>query len=174
MDLALSLSFLEVDLAFLRSKQLSLNFRLGVYQRTWLNVFYTLEVRQGCGPSVIRLTSFLWEWFQCICPLMPSCNTCHLTWVSLTLDVGYHFTAAPAKRSCCSLPWMRGISSLPPLFSKSWYILDEGHVIFALFSYVIKCSLKYRAFNFWFWIWCNNIYIIIKIKIVEPRSVDIY
>ena len=25
-------------------------------------------VRQGCGPSVIRLTSFLWLWFQCVCP----------------------------------------------------------------------------------------------------------
>ena len=28
-----------------------------------------------------------------------------------TLDVGYLFTAAPAKRSQCSLPWTRGISS---------------------------------------------------------------
>ena len=27
----------------------------------------------------------------------------------LTLGVGYLFTAAPAKRSCCSLPWMRCI-----------------------------------------------------------------
>ena len=34
---------------------------------------------------------------------MPSCNTYCLTWVSLTLDVGYLFTAAPAKRSRCSL-----------------------------------------------------------------------
>ena len=33
---------------------------------------------------------------------MPSCNTYHLTWVSLTLDVGYLFLAAPAKHSCCS------------------------------------------------------------------------
>ena len=33
---------------------------------------------------------------------MPSCNTYHLTWVSLTLDVGYLFPAAPAKHSCCS------------------------------------------------------------------------
>ena len=38
---------------------------------------------------VIRLASFLWLWFQCVCPLMPSRNTYHLTWVSLTLDVGY-------------------------------------------------------------------------------------
>ena len=65
---------------------------------------------------VIRLASFLWLWFQCVCPLMPSCNTYHLIWVSLTLDVGYLFTAAPAKCSCCPLPWTRGISSLahPP------------------------------------------------------------
>ena len=27
---------------------------------------------------------------------MPSCNTYHLTWVSLTLGVGYLFTATPA------------------------------------------------------------------------------
>ena len=46
---------------------------------------------------------------------MPSCNTYHLTWVSLTLDVGYLFRAAPAKRSCCSLPWMRGyLHTTPP------------------------------------------------------------
>ena len=32
-------------------------------------------------------------------------NAYHLTCVSLTLDVGYLFTAAPAKCSCCSLPW---------------------------------------------------------------------
>ena len=37
---------------------------------------------------VIRLASYLWLWFQCVCPLMPSCNTYCLTWVSLTLDVG--------------------------------------------------------------------------------------
>ena len=61
-------------------------------------------VRQGCGPSVIRLTSFLWVWFQCVCPLMTSCNIYRLTGVSLTLGVGYLFTAAPAKCSHCSLP----------------------------------------------------------------------
>ena len=27
-------------------------------------------VRQGCGSSVIRLTSFLGVWFQCVCLLM--------------------------------------------------------------------------------------------------------
>ena len=45
-----------------------------------------------------------WVWFQCVCPLMPSCNTYHLTWVSLTLGMGCLFTAVPPKCSCCSLP----------------------------------------------------------------------
>ena len=46
---------------------------------------------------VIRLTSFLWLWFQGVCPMITSCNTYHHTWDSLTLDVGYLFTAAPTK-----------------------------------------------------------------------------
>ena len=40
-----------------------------------------------------------------------------LTWVSLTLDVGCLFMAAPAKHSRCSLPWTRGVSSRPPLLT---------------------------------------------------------
>ena len=70
------------------------------------------------------VTSFLCVWFPCVCPLMPSCNTYHLTRVSLTLGMGYLFTAAPAKRSCCSLPWMRGISSPPPFltFNVGWLL----------------------------------------------------
>ena len=73
---------------------------------------------------VIRLVSFLWLWFQSVCPLMPSLSTYHLTWASLILDVGYLFTAAPAKRSCCPLPWMWGISSQPPLLT-----LDMGYLL---------------------------------------------
>ena len=64
-----------------------------------------------------------WVWFQCVCPLMPSCNTYRLTWVSLTLDVGYLFTAAPAKHSCCFLPWTRSISSPPSLPASSSFML---------------------------------------------------
>ena len=41
---------------------------------------------------------------------MPSCNTYHLTWVSLTTGMGYLFMAAPVKHSHCSLHWTRGIS----------------------------------------------------------------
>ena len=43
---------------------------------------------------------------------MPSCNTYHLTWVSLTLGMGYLFTAAPAKHSHC-------------------FTLDEGYLLTA-------------------------------------------
>ena len=44
---------------------------------------------------VIRLASFLSLWFQCVCPLMPSWKTYHLTCVSLTLDEGYLLMATP-------------------------------------------------------------------------------
>ena len=33
---------------------------------------------------VIRLASFLWLWFQCVFPLMPSRNTYHLTYNRMT------------------------------------------------------------------------------------------
>ena len=49
-------------------------------------------------------------------PLMLPCNTYHLTWVSLNLDMAYIFMAAPAKCSHCSLPWTRGylLTATPP------------------------------------------------------------
>ena len=50
-------------------------------------------------------------------PLQYSCNIYHFTWVSLTLGVGYLFTAGPAKCSCCSLPSMRGISTPLPFLT---------------------------------------------------------
>ena len=69
-------------------------------------------VRQGCGP-VIRLASFLWLWFQSVCPLMPSRNTYRLTRVSLTLDSGCLLTALLCRAAAA--PWARGSSSgLPP------------------------------------------------------------
>ena len=66
---------------------------------------------------VIRLISFLWLWFLSVCPLMPSLHINRLTGISLTLDVGYLFKAAPAKHSHCSLGWMCGISSWPLLLT---------------------------------------------------------
>ena len=44
---------------------------------------------------------------------MPSFSAYSLTGVSLTLDVGYLFMAAPAKLSHCSLHWSWGITSWP-------------------------------------------------------------
>ena len=60
---------------------------------------------------VIRLASCLWLCFQSVCPLIPSLSAYCLTWVSLTLDMRYLFTAAPAKCSHHPLPWTWGSSS---------------------------------------------------------------
>ena len=79
---------------------------LGWPHTAWLS-FTELDKAMVC---VIRLASILWLQFQCVCPVMPSRNTYHLTWVYLTLDVGYLFTAAPAKHNCCSLPWTSRLS----------------------------------------------------------------
>ena len=47
---------------------------------------------------------------------MPSCNTYHLTWVSLTLGMGYLFTAAPAKTAAAPyLGW-----AVSPYRHRSW------------------------------------------------------
>ena len=83
--------------------------RLGWPHTVWLS-FIELDKAVVC---VIRLTSFLWLWFVCL-PTDASHNTYCFTWVSLSLGVEYPFTAAPAKRSRCSLPWMKDISSPPP------------------------------------------------------------
>ena len=58
---------------------------------------------------------------------MPSRNTYHLTWVSLTLVVRYLFMAAPAKCRHCSLPWTK----LPLLTLNVEYLLSA---YFCLFS----------------------------------------
>ena len=62
---------------------------------------------------VIRLVSCLGLCFQSICLLMPSLSAYSLTGVSLMLDVGYLFMAAPTKLSHCSLHWSWGITSRP-------------------------------------------------------------
>ena len=82
--------------------------------------------------SLSRLWSMWLDWLVfCDCgfsvfPLMPPLSAYCLTWVSLTLDVGYLFTAAPAKHSRCSLPRTWVISSLPPLLT-----LDMGYLLTA-------------------------------------------
>ena len=84
---------------------------LGWPHMAWLN-FIELDMPV---VRVIRMARFLWLWFQCVCPLMLSRNTYLLTWVSLTLDMGYLFMAGPAKCSLYSLPWRRS-----PLLTLTW------------------------------------------------------
>ena len=92
--------------------------RLGWSHTAWLS-FTELD---NTVVHVIRLAICLWLWFQSVCPLMPSLSAYRLTWVSLTLDLGYLFTAAPAKHSHCSLPWTCGSSSMLCLgCSKFWF-----------------------------------------------------
>ena len=118
-------------------------------RRSWVAPHGMAEfhwVRQGCGPG-IKLASFLRLWFQSVFPLMPSRNIHRLTWVSLTLDVGYLFTAAPAKRSRCSLPWTRGIFSWPPLlplnveFRPSCTLNNSKDLLLILFSMIVSLWL---------------------------------
>ena len=86
-----------------------------------------------CGSSL----SALW------CPLLVP------TLVSLPLDVGYHFTEAPwgavqgsylglgvSPHSCCSWPWMWGISSQPLLLS-----LDM--------EYLLLTTLAFHSHHSW-------------------------
>ena len=73
---------------------------LGWPHREWLS-FIELD---KTAILVIRLACFLWLWFQCVCPLMPSCNTYHLTWVT-------PFHIIPVFPS-------RGWSCSPSLFSR--------------------------------------------------------
>ena len=60
---------------------------------------------------------------------MPSRNTYRLTWVSLTLDVGYLFMAAPAKHSHCSLPWTRAVFSWLPLLILNVTPYSQGCIL---------------------------------------------
>ena len=66
---------------------------------SWEAPHGTQWVRQDCG-LVIRLASFLWLWFHFVCLLMPSLNTYHLTWVSLTMDEGLKMIAVKMRREC--------------------------------------------------------------------------
>ena len=48
---------------------------------------------------------------------MPSSNTYHLTWVSLTLDVGVSLHGCSSKAQQLLLKLVRGISSWLPLLT---------------------------------------------------------
>ena len=77
------------------------------------------------------------------CALIPYSNTYHLTWVSLTLDMGYLFMAAPAQHSRCSSPWMRGISSRLPLLTS-----NIRNIVFHFGACVLYLFLSYYLCHF--------------------------
>ena len=55
--------------------------------------------------------------FSVSCPLMPSCNTYHLTWVSLTLEKGYLLTAAAPDLEHGIAPLGPPAPAQPPLLA---------------------------------------------------------
>ena len=93
---------------------------------------------------VIRLTSFLCVWFQCVCPLILSRNTYHLTWVSLTLDVGYLFTAAPPDLES-------GVAPLGPPAPAQPPFLGCGVAPLSC-SIRVSCQLEIKACTYILWI----------------------
>ena len=56
---------------------------------------------------------------------MPSLSAYHLTWISLTLDVGYLFMAAPAKHILCLLYVNRELSDVQDGFRKGRETRDQ-------------------------------------------------
>ena len=76
-----------------------------VAPRAWLS-FIELDKAVVC---VIRLTSFLWVWFQCVCPLMPSRNTVLL---GFFLPWTWGISSRLLQQSAAAAPYLGwGISS---------------------------------------------------------------
>ena len=88
---------------------------LGWPHRAWLRF---IELNKAV-VHVIRLASLLWLWFLCVFHLMPSCNTYHLTWVSLTLEEGYLLMVGPPDLE-------RGVAPLGPPLPKQPQLLGRG------------------------------------------------
>ena len=109
---------------------------LGWPHRAWLS-FTELD---KAVVHVIRLASCLWLWFQSVCPLMLSLSAYHLTWVSLTLDMGYLFMAAPTEHSRHSLPWTWGMSSQLRLL-----MLDVGYHLSAASHFCTAAAARLSA-----------------------------
>ena len=88
---------------------------------------------------------------------MPSCNTYHLTWVSLTLGVGYLITAAPAKHSLGSIKDRNGMDLTEAedikkrwqeyteeLYKKDLHDLDNHDaVVTHLEPDILECEVKW-------------------------------
>ena len=73
----------------------------------WATELNWTEIRSIELDKAVVLVWLDWlvfcDYGLCVCPLMPSRNTYFLIWVSLTLDMGYLFPAAPAERTAVSI-----------------------------------------------------------------------
>jgi len=85
---------------------------------------------------VIRLSSFLWLWFQSVCLLMPSVSTYHLSWVSLTLDVGYLFITQLKD----SVQLLRHLQSATQWDCHHHYVVEVGTV--GRFAAALRSGLR--------------------------------
>ena len=92
---------------------------LGWSHRAWLS-FIELD---KAVVHVIRLASFLWLWFQSVCPLMPSLSACHLHWFLL--------------------PWTLGSSSQLPLLALD--VISLLHLCLCL-SFHRSCTFYYQLY----------------------------
>ena len=107
---------------------------------------------------MIRLASFLWLWFQCACPLMPSPSTYHLTWswgISY-FGRGVSLHGCSFKPSHCSLLWTSHpswpwtwsksigppVPAQPPLFGHGVALLGRRPWPRALGSSSRRCFLR--------------------------------
>ena len=67
------------------------------------------NILRGLLKMVLGIVKVIWKIIHVMLVFMFS--------VVCSTTKSYLFTAAPAKRSHCSLPWTRGISSLPPFLT---------------------------------------------------------
>ena len=103
---------------------------------SWVAPWAWLSFIDQAVVHVIRLASFLWLWFWCVCRLMPSRNTYHLRFLLpwngvslhgcsskaqqllLTLDKGYLLTAAPPDLERGVAPLGRAAHTQSPLLGR--------------------------------------------------------
>ena len=101
---------------------------------SWLapySMAYFHWVRQGCGPSMIRLTSFLWLWFQCVCPLAT-----HIILLGFLLAWTWGICSQLIQQSAAAAPYLgRGLvlhcrPSWPWMWNSSLFNTEIRLIIF--------------------------------------------
>ena len=76
-----------------------------------------LVMDRGISSQPLQCLPSYWGFSDLVQGVSPHGQSSEAQPLLLTLDMEYLFTAAPAKRSQCSLPWTRAISSRLPLLT---------------------------------------------------------